>query len=179
MEMSRNASNASSSEPLDETVGPAGDLAKMNLTSESRSIADRCRGVSESLVTLAQGKDTRQFPLLLPNLEDILDRFILWAGNMGAWHPPYSRMSLESRLSESPEVRQQISQLLIDLYEAIKDGKSTPILPGLDFTLIQQSENGMFRGRQQQDHCHRVHARTCYRSGRPGMGGRRRGNLER
>lgn len=169
--MSRIASNASSSEPLDGTVGLAGDLAKMNLICESGSIADRCRGVRESLVTLAQGKDTRQFPLLLPDLEDILDRFILWTGNMGAWHPPYSRMSLESRLSDSPEVQQQISQLLIDLYEAIQDGKSTPISPRLDFSLIEPSENGMFRGRQQQDHCHRVHARFCYRSGRSSLGG--------
>lgn len=124
MEMSRIASFSSSSDSLKETAGPSGDLTKVKLPPESGSIADRCRGVRESLVTLAQEDGTKQFPLLIPGLEDILERFILWAGNMGAWHSPLSRMSLDSRLSESPEVRHQICQLLKDLYEVIQDGEN-------------------------------------------------------
>lgn len=142
--MARIASPASSSESLKETIGPSGDLTKVKLTPESESIADRCRSVRESLVTLAQENDTKQFPLLIPGLEDILERFILWAGNMGAWHPPHSRMSLDSRLSESPEVRHQIFQLLKDLYQAIQDCKNAPNFPGLEFPLIKYSEPGMF-----------------------------------
>lgn len=156
--MSWITSHASSSEALNETVRPAGDLANMKLTPESGSIADRCRGVRESLVTLAQEDDTRQFPLLISGLEDILERFILWAGNMGAWHPLRSRMSLDSRLSESPEVRHQIYQLLKDLYEAIQDGENPSNFSGLEFPLIRYSETGIFRGPQHQDCYFRCYA---------------------
>lgn len=149
MENSRVTSHASSSE---RTVGPAGELAKVKHTPESGTIADHCRDVRESLVTLTQGEDTRGVQPLLPDLEDILDRFTLWTGNMGAWHPPHSRMSLDSRLSESPEVRHQISQLLHNLYESIQDGKSTSNFQGSssNIPLINNSENGpgLFRGRQ-------------------------------
>lgn len=173
--MPRSAYQTSSSGPLDGTIGPADELATMKLTPQSGSIADYCRGVRKSLVALTQAEDTRQFPLLLPDLEDILDRFILWAGNMGAWHPPHSRMSLDSRLSESPEVRHQISQLLKDLSEAIQDGRSPSILPGFEFALTKHSENGMFRG-QQQDHCLQFYAGPCYagpcfHTGRSRIGG--------
>lgn len=170
MNVPRSAYHATSSDPLDGTIGPAGELTTMKLTPQSGSIADYCRGVRKSLVALTQGEDTRQFPLLLPDLEDILDRFILWAGNMGAWHPPHSRMSLDSRLSESPEVRHQISQLLKDLYEAIQDGRTPLTLPRLKFTLIKYSENGMFRGRRQQGHWLHFYAGACYHTGRSRIG---------
>lgn len=141
------ASPASFSEPMDGAVGLVGDLVTMELTRKSGSIADHCQGVRESLLTMIHGEDARRFQLLLPGLENILDKFILWAGNMGALHPPHSRMSLESRLAGSPEVRHQISELLEDLYGAVQDCKTTRNISAADFPLIKHTGSGniMFR----------------------------------
>lgn len=125
------AAHASSSEPLVGTlaVRRSDDVAAIMLKQSSGSIANHCKRVRERLVTMSRREDAKQYLPLLPGLEDILDRFILWTGNMGALHPPHSRMSLDSRLSGSPEVGHQIYEQLEDLYGALRDGKSFPILP--------------------------------------------------
>lgn len=115
----------------------------MELEPKSGSIAAYCQVVHETLLTMAHGEEARRFPLLLPGLENIVERFILWAGNMGAMHPPHSRMSLDSRLAESPEVRHQISELLEDLYGAVKDCKPTRKTSALECSLIKHSGNDM------------------------------------
>ncbi|RSL54254.1 hypothetical protein CEP54_010007 [Fusarium duplospermum] len=52
---------------------------------------------------------------------DVLERFVLWAGNLGAFHGPTARLSLDYRLSENPEVRDEILTQLGDICEATDD----------------------------------------------------------
>lgn len=54
-------------------------------------------------------------------LQDVHDRFRLWAGNIGARKTPNSRASLESRLAAAPDLLEQVSELLTDLAEALDD----------------------------------------------------------
>lgn len=55
---------------------------------------------------------------------DILDRFNLWAGSLGALLPSESKLSLDSRLKDVPEVWNRIGELLEDLQEAVQDCKT-------------------------------------------------------
>ncbi|KAL8382715.1 hypothetical protein RB595_006483 [Gaeumannomyces hyphopodioides] len=52
---------------------------------------------------------------------DALDRFNLWAGNIGALLAPTSRLSLDQRLADAPDTREEICQELKELAEAIED----------------------------------------------------------
>ncbi|KAI1385762.1 uncharacterized protein F4822DRAFT_354088 [Hypoxylon trugodes] len=54
-------------------------------------------------------------------IEDIIDRYSLWTGNLGALHSPKSKLSLDQRLTNAPEVRDQICEFLDDLQEAVDD----------------------------------------------------------
>ncbi|RTE79761.1 hypothetical protein BHE90_005740 [Fusarium euwallaceae] len=54
-------------------------------------------------------------------ITDVLERFVLWAGNLGAFHGPTTRLSLDYRLSENPEVRDEILTQLGDICEATDD----------------------------------------------------------
>lgn len=53
---------------------------------------------------------------------DALDRFYLWAGNLGALREPNSQLSLENRLAEAPEIRIHIHRQLDNILESIDDG---------------------------------------------------------
>ncbi|KAK4085499.1 uncharacterized protein Triagg1_489 [Trichoderma aggressivum f. europaeum] len=52
---------------------------------------------------------------------DALDRFSLWAGSLGALREPNSKLSIEYRLAEAPEIRNEIHRQLDYLLEAIDD----------------------------------------------------------
>ncbi|OPB46730.1 ankyrin repeat protein [Trichoderma guizhouense] len=52
---------------------------------------------------------------------DALDRFYLWAGNLGALREPNSQLSLENRLAEAPEIRIHIHRQLDNILESIDD----------------------------------------------------------
>lgn len=54
---------------------------------------------------------------------DVSERFALWARNIGAFNPPWSQLSLESRLRDAPEIRDWVCELLNDLADALTDGK--------------------------------------------------------
>lgn len=86
-----------------------------------RSIADRSGDVRASLLDLLDKAKTTEAPIEQQEAGDILDRFKLWTGNLGALHQAHKRMSLESRLADSPEVRGQICEQLEDMQEAIQD----------------------------------------------------------
>lgn len=59
---------------------------------------------------------------------DALERFTLWAGNMGAMHSRPSKLSLDQRLAPAPEVHELVCQLLDDLAEALDDRMNIPHL---------------------------------------------------
>lgn len=55
------------------------------------------------------------------DVSDALERFTLWAGNLGAILPQTSRLSLDRRLADAPETSERICEVLDDLAEAITD----------------------------------------------------------
>lgn len=55
------------------------------------------------------------------SVTDKLERFILWAGNLGALQRPQSKLSLDSRLASSRDVRDFICTELQDLFMALRD----------------------------------------------------------
>ncbi|OTA55113.1 hypothetical protein K449DRAFT_338029, partial [Hypoxylon sp. EC38] len=97
----------------------------MSAFRQGKSISERSREVRKSLEGLKDQiqKETREDQLLIqPDvIEDILDRYSLWTGNLGALHEPTNRLSLDCRLSAAPEIRDQICEFLDDLQEAIDD----------------------------------------------------------
>lgn len=60
-------------------------------------------------------------PIRSETVDDILDRYLLWAGNLGALHLPTNRLSLDHRLLSTPEIQNEICDFLDDLQEAIDD----------------------------------------------------------
>lgn len=93
----------------------------MPQSSDRRSIADRSWDVRQSILDLLDKSKAVEAPVQPPKVEDVLDKFKLWAGNLGALHQAHKRLSLESRLADSPEVQDEICEQLDDLQEAIQD----------------------------------------------------------
>lgn len=85
------------------------------------SIARRCRAVRERLRDLIRVAGVEKVPLTPEAVEDISDRFELWCGDLGALHEPPSRLSLEARLGDSPEMRVEVSEQVEDLHESLQD----------------------------------------------------------
>jgi hypothetical protein len=52
---------------------------------------------------------------------DCLERFSLWAGNMGAMRNPLAPLSLDQRLLQATDIRQQIHRQLDEIEESIDD----------------------------------------------------------
>ncbi|KAG8162228.1 hypothetical protein KVR01_007993 [Diaporthe batatas] len=86
-----------------------------------KSIAERSADVRRILLDVLEKSKTIESPVEARKVEDVLDRFKLWAGNLGALHPAHKRVSLESRLADSPGVRDQICEHLDDMQEASQD----------------------------------------------------------
>lgn len=93
----------------------------MSQASDRRSIADRSRDVKQSMLDLLRKTRVTKTPFAAEAVEDILDRFKLWTGSLGAFHQAHKRMSLESRLADSSEIRDHICEQLDDMQEAIHD----------------------------------------------------------
>lgn len=108
----------------------------MPQTTDRRSIADHSRDVNRSLSNLLVETRTTETTLAGETVEDILDRFKLWAGNLGALHEPHKRMSLESRLADHPDLQNMISEQLQNIQEAIQDCQPPPPVSGLFTSLI-------------------------------------------
>lgn len=80
-------------------------------------------------------------------VENIQERFDQWAGNLGAFHLPQSRLSLEYRLRNNLQVRKLIERLLDDLFISInsaldialgkKENRTAAPLIGMDNDLAE------------------------------------------
>ncbi|KAK0614453.1 hypothetical protein B0T14DRAFT_528535 [Immersiella caudata] len=60
-------------------------------------------------------------PFQIEEAQDLSDRFRLWSGNIGASHPPTSKLSLEARLGDVVEVLSGVLGLLDEIIEAADD----------------------------------------------------------
>jgi hypothetical protein len=85
------------------------------------SVSERCRSC---IVNLQQAVSLLSRPARInervkhTQVNEELERFVLFVGNIGALHDPESSMSIESRLQEANEVFIHFSTLLDDLKEA-------------------------------------------------------------
>lgn len=75
--------------------------------------------------------DGDSLPISSYIVSDALDRFKLWAGNIGASQEVHMKTSLEARLQHVPDVKTEICQLLEVMNEALDDRKSCLISSSL------------------------------------------------
>ena len=75
------------------------------------------------LILTAQDVEAGSLPMPITagDVQDLADRLHLWAGTIGASHPPRSALSLESRLVEVSEILEEILRLLGELAEVVED----------------------------------------------------------
>ncbi|ERF76351.1 hypothetical protein EPUS_09435 [Endocarpon pusillum Z07020] len=84
------------------------------------SASEQCRTCITTLKTIVStlsNPDRQKGRVHHEQINDELERFSLWMGNIGALHLPESSMSLESRLREANDVLTHILELLDDLNE--------------------------------------------------------------
>lgn len=65
--------------------------------------------------------------ILRTTVADLLTRYVLWAGNLGALRRPSSKLSLDYRLPNSSDVRHEIMTQLQDITEALADRENSLI----------------------------------------------------
>lgn len=76
----------------------------------------------QNLVNDAEQDDQMEsHDILRTTVADLLTRYVLWAGNLGALRSPSSKLSLDYRLSDSSDIRHEIMTQLQDITEALAD----------------------------------------------------------
>ncbi|KAF2496628.1 hypothetical protein BU16DRAFT_458300, partial [Lophium mytilinum] len=86
------------------------------------TLTRRTRAKFDHLILLSSTPERSRAPSIpLFALQDALERFDLWAGNIGATQDAGRRASLDFRLNDTPEIKEQICSLLSDMIEALDD----------------------------------------------------------
>lgn len=85
------------------------------------SISARSGDIDAALSVLKARAEEIKNHNLAREINDVIARFHLWAGNVGAFHHPSQALSLDSRVSESTEIRDLICEHLQDLKQASAD----------------------------------------------------------
>lgn len=96
----------------------------------AESVSSQCRGcvvTLKNIISILSSPPKLQGRIYDENVINELERFSLWAGNIGALHEPKSPMSLETRLSEASDVLDYILESIYDLKLAAKE-RETSIL---------------------------------------------------
>ncbi|KAL7912177.1 hypothetical protein GGI35DRAFT_492123 [Trichoderma velutinum] len=96
---------------------------RLMMIEQTQTLPQKSRTVQKSFVGLIRYLEDNEVPNVISSSEitDALERFALWAGNLGALREPTSKLSLDYRLAEAPEIRNQIHRQLDYLLEAIDD----------------------------------------------------------
>ena len=109
----------------------------------SMTIAAQCHVCIKAfrIITSSGADDDRKTNRTLRNaVDNELERFSLWIGNIGALHPPESSLSLEMRLRDGPDLLNYASTLLEDLEEVVNERESVQIYSAaLQLTLLSHS----------------------------------------
>jgi hypothetical protein len=90
-------------------------------------VSELCKACIANLNTIVStlaDSGSRKGPAYDVQVDDHLERFTLWMGNIGALHQPESPMSLESRLCEANDVLTYVLELLDDLKDVTRDRMS-------------------------------------------------------
>jgi hypothetical protein len=84
---------------------------------------DKCNESFQDLLSTLVAP-TRDFgdQITTNGITKVYGRFKVWAGNVGAFHRPEKRISLDHRLRDAPLYRDQVVGLLQDLSETNKKG---------------------------------------------------------
>ncbi|KAK3399583.1 hypothetical protein B0T20DRAFT_349290 [Sordaria brevicollis] len=97
---------------------------------DDQTISGKCRRIRQHLTDLLTTLDyepaqatttTTTTTVTASSIKDVLERFMLWAGNLGALRKPTSKLSLDSRLASSPDLLDYICTELDDMAEAVGD----------------------------------------------------------
>ncbi|KAK3399599.1 hypothetical protein B0T20DRAFT_505570 [Sordaria brevicollis] len=101
-------------------------------TPMGETISSRCHKIQRQLAALVAAYEHGIINVSTSvtdfDVRDTLERFMLWVGNLGALQKPESRLSLDSRLAGSTDVREFICNDLKDMFQALTD--LTAILDG-------------------------------------------------
>lgn len=84
------------------------------------SVAEQCQSclaTLRSIISTLSTSEVRQRRVQSAQVNDELERFSLWIGNIGALHRPEASLSVETRLREANDVLAHIQELLDDLNE--------------------------------------------------------------
>lgn len=63
--------------------------------------------------------DSKRTKIQPRNIQDLLDKFALWTGSLGALQS--NKLSLDYRLHDAPDIQEQICEYLENLLEAVQD----------------------------------------------------------
>ena len=111
----------------------ASSASAQNLTISEKSRLVRQRFLD--LISLLKAKEqhrTPQVAAMSPAMAtDALERFTLWAGNLGAMRNPQTTLSLDYRLHtpDAADVRMHILRQLDEIVEAVESSTSKSPLP--------------------------------------------------
>ncbi|KAI0845027.1 hypothetical protein F5Y00DRAFT_273405 [Daldinia vernicosa] len=104
--------------------------------SQNENISERSRKVKKLFtdlkVQLDGETDTVSYLVGSDAVQDALDRFLLWSGNLGALHLPENKLSLDYRVRAAPEIRDQICEFLDDLQVSIEELTEASIISTLN-----------------------------------------------
>lgn len=92
---------------------------------QAQSISEKSKQVRRSFLDLISCMKEKQHDISPSPAEiiDALERFTLWARNLGAMHSPTAKLSLDHRLSTAHDIRQQICLQLDEVTTALEDCK--------------------------------------------------------
>lgn len=91
------------------------------------SIADKSRNVRRRMLDLIshirEKQDIDPSPAIITDaiVADTLERFTLWAGNLGARRGAKTKLSLDHRLAAADDIRKHICRQLDEITEAVDD----------------------------------------------------------
>jgi hypothetical protein len=89
----------------------------MMVTSVSKQ-CQACTSTLKSVISTLSNPNRQKERVHHAQVNDELERFSLWIGNIGALNPPESSLSLEARLLEANYILTHILELLDNLNEA-------------------------------------------------------------
>ncbi|KAK8021657.1 hypothetical protein PG990_006795 [Apiospora arundinis] len=92
----------------------------MASSSSSSSISQRCYDIKQALLDLGDASEDD----VARKISDLLARFELWAGNLGAFQQPWKRLSLDARVAQSPDIRKEILRHLDKIEQAASELKT-------------------------------------------------------
>lgn len=97
---------------------------------DDKTISGECRDIRQQLIELLSilknGSVQTLTSVEAPSIQDALERFMLWAGNLGALRKPTSKLSLDARLASSQDVRLYVGRELEKISKALEDRTYSP-----------------------------------------------------